>query len=377
MNISVEPRKHLLHPVVVLGGSGDVGRRLAHHLSKFWPGRVILAGRHVNALKSVAALFGPSVDFCMIDASRSEHADMLPNDSYVISLTEASTPAFVQNCLDRGVSYIDSSASQPYTETLEMVGRQSRGRGRLILFAGLMPGLTNSIADAMVTGSPEITKLETIVQFGLGRHHGAAATEWVLRALGETYLTWQNGMSANIKSGALMRRYRYRGSGRTFVAIGVGSNDQVVSGNRNKLRHCHTYVAFDSRIISVVLATFLKCGWGGVLSRHARRITEVLNKLPKIGTVGTRLSVFGYGAHGELLSRREFAGGDQADIASLMLAETALSAQVLSTSHLTVASELVNADTALSALARAGLLDSITSSIEDAVQNQRSSRISS
>lgn len=364
MNRTAKSAKPPQPPVVVLGGSGDVGRRLAGRLSGFWQGPLILAGRREGSLRSTARQIGERVEIRVIDAGMDDDAKQLPGDAVVVSLTEAATPGFVRTCLDRGAIYIDSSATQGYTAALAEVGNEQSGGGRLILYAGLMPGLSNALADAMVAGFPGIARLDIIVQLGLGRHHGTAATEWTFREAGRDYETWSAGRPLKVRPGALSRGYRYRGKGRTYRAVGFGSIDQLVAGRRNRLRDCHTFLTFDTRTASALFATALKLGFGPLMGHHARAIASALGRLPAFGTVGTHICLRGYNGNGEQLVRWELAAGDQADITAVMLAETVRASQFASTPTVADSSSLVDAKSALRALASVGLLDSETSSIE-------------
>lgn len=171
--------------IVLLGGYGAVGRAAAAALTGRWPGEIVVAGRDPAKARSVPGTVPLRVDLRVT----ADIARAVTGAHAVIMCAEQSNARVAGACLDRGVHYLDVSASA------ERLARIERLRGRrsatAVLSVGLAPGVTNLLARHCVDVAPPAPQLRIGVLIGGGERHGAAAVDWTLDGLGETGPSWR------------------------------------------------------------------------------------------------------------------------------------------------------------------------------------------
>jgi saccharopine dehydrogenase-like NADP-dependent oxidoreductase len=174
--------------VLIVGGSGSVGRRIAGLLGPQLGEHLVLGGRNPSRAADVARRVGARVLALDIgDATTFESA--LEGVALVVMCLDTSDLAFPHACVSRGIHYIDITASLEVIERLECLDDIARTQGAAILSSvGLAPGLTNLLAKACVARSPHpIASLDIHLLFGLGDHHGPAALEWMVDRLHQPF----------------------------------------------------------------------------------------------------------------------------------------------------------------------------------------------
>jgi hypothetical protein len=168
--------------IVVVGGYGAVGRVAALMLSAWFPGRVVVAGRDLGRAAEFARSTRGAVTARRIDVERAaDVADMLEGASVVVMCVERANEAVARACLERGVHYIDVSASATVLAAIARLHPVAVRHGATAaLSVGLAPGLTNLLARHCVDRLPTATHVDITVLVGLGEHHGAGAVEWTV-----------------------------------------------------------------------------------------------------------------------------------------------------------------------------------------------------
>lgn len=164
--------------VVVFGGYGAVGREAAALLSRWY--EVVVAGR--DPAKAPV----PGTTPLRVDLR--DHADVeraLEGAYAVLMCAEVGNARVARACLERGVHYLDVSAS--HRRLAAVAGPPN---ATALLSVGLAPGVTNLLARHCVelTGAREV---EIGVLLGGGERHGAAAVAWTLDGLAEAGPTWR------------------------------------------------------------------------------------------------------------------------------------------------------------------------------------------
>ncbi|MGV9302722.1 saccharopine dehydrogenase NADP-binding domain-containing protein [Nonomuraea sp. NPDC003727] len=93
-------------------------------------------------------------------------------------------------CLERGIGYVDVSASHHVLAAIEDLDPLARRRGAAaVLSVGLVPGVTNLLARICVERS-QADDLRVGVLLGSGEQHGPAALAWTLDGLGRLAGSW-------------------------------------------------------------------------------------------------------------------------------------------------------------------------------------------
>ncbi|MEU7897353.1 saccharopine dehydrogenase [Nonomuraea sp. NPDC049152] len=154
-----------MNTVLILGGYGAVGREAATALTGHPGTTVIVAGRNPGDARPIPATRPMRVD--------------------------AADPAdLARACLERGIHYLDVSASHHVLTGIQELDGLARERGATaVLSVGLVPGITNLLARVCVERSPT-SDLRIGVLLGSGEQHGPAALAWTLDGLGQLDGSW-------------------------------------------------------------------------------------------------------------------------------------------------------------------------------------------
>lgn len=187
--------------IVIFGGYGAVGREAAAELAA--DGReVVLAGRNPHKARTV-----PGTRLVRADlADATQVAAALDGAYAVLMCAETGNADLARSCFERGVHYLDVTASAEILAAIEKCDTVAEEHGAVgVLSLGLAPGVTNLLArhvaertrQALPEGEPPqdapapARELRIGVLLGSGEAHGPAAVRWTLDSLGVLDGSWQ------------------------------------------------------------------------------------------------------------------------------------------------------------------------------------------
>lgn len=181
--------------VVLVGGYGHVGLRLAGILAPRFPGRVVIAGRNLAAAQRAAARLGHGsraarlhADSLTNSAGADELGHALAGADLVVACAGQSSSTLAQASLQAGVHYADVTADGALIADVEALDPLARRHdAAAVLSVGLAPGLTNLLAAAACAGLDTVERVDLLVQLGLGDPHGPAAISWTLDGLDDEF----------------------------------------------------------------------------------------------------------------------------------------------------------------------------------------------
>jgi hypothetical protein len=168
--------------IVVLGGYGAVGRAVARTLAPTLPGRVVVAGRDPRRAEAFVARHPDTLVARRVDArDPGDVAAVLTDAGVLVMCLEPGNEQVARLCLERGVHYVDVSAS---VGVLSAVGRLDplavRTGATAALSVGLAPGLTNLLARHVTERLVDAESVDLTVLIGSGERHGPGAVDWLL-----------------------------------------------------------------------------------------------------------------------------------------------------------------------------------------------------
>jgi len=183
--------------VVVIGGYGNVGQVVCTMLGNRIPGRVFAAGRNLEKAEAFSVETGRRVLPLEVDVSdiRSVEA-ALEGARLVVMCVDQKDTDFVRACIDRGVHYVDVTASYAFLSQVEKLDTLARQRGvTSVLSVGLVPGVSNLLAKHCKNALGTVRNLDIYVLLGLGEAHGEAAVRWMIEKLPERFAVRRAGAS--------------------------------------------------------------------------------------------------------------------------------------------------------------------------------------
>jgi len=200
--------------ILIVGGYGDVGRRIAIELAPSYPGRVIVVGRQSVRADEAATAIGYGVRGGQIDTSApSSIASALEGVSIVISCVDLPNRALLWAAIDRGLRYTDITPR--LTElgrgaAYERVVAATQATGAcVVLGTGIAPGIANVMARALTDSLSGADEIETALMLPAGDSGGPALFEYFLQELAMSY---EIRIDCRRRSGsALIRRREHFG----------------------------------------------------------------------------------------------------------------------------------------------------------------------
>jgi len=172
---------------------------------------------------------------------------------------------------------------------------------------------------------------------GMGRHNGAAVTEWFLKTAGTSYRTIIDGRELVLHSAALDRRVIFPGNIRQSLAPGFGFAEQLHIARRHLLATVCNYIALDPAWMSRSMHLSLGAGLGGVMAHRSRGLTRWMGKMPGLGQTRTRIVAKAFADAGDRFARVEISTGNQA-----LATAAALAGKVINVTDLMTLKEAVD-----------------------------------
>jgi hypothetical protein len=208
--------------IVVVGGYGAFGARVAERLARDPSLGIIVAGRTASKAKlAAAALAGSGV-------ARLEHATLdaeAPVKGQILRLApdiliNASGPfqhqgyGLARACIEAGVHYIDLADARRYVNGFAALDAAARAAGVLaVTGASSVPALAAAVVDDL---AQQFDRLQSIV-YGISPGNsfdpGPATTSSILSALGKPFPISVAGASAIVHGWQGLHRHRFPGLG--------------------------------------------------------------------------------------------------------------------------------------------------------------------
>lgn len=275
----------LIQNVLVIGGYGEVGSIITEVISKNYKWKVYVAGRNLGKAEKLAHKLNHKVVPLQFDLSDTSEYSILEDIDLVIMCVEQTGTEFVEQCITRGIHYIDITATHQRIEEIEALdGLAKKNNVRVVLSVGLAPGITNLLAQYCTELLPDGTRINLFVLLGTGEKHGDAAYHWTFDNLHTTYKISNNDETPIVKSFTSPVTTQLFGK-RTFYLFNFSDQHSLVKTTRvNTVR---TRLAFDSKALTQAIAFFRKIGLTKVF--QFRRIQNLIMPLFKKSLLGDEI----------------------------------------------------------------------------------------
>jgi saccharopine dehydrogenase-like NADP-dependent oxidoreductase len=174
--------------VLIVGGYGVVGQRVAAEIAPEYQGRVIVAGRSLERAEAAAAKIGHGVLARAIDVDDpTSIAAALRGVSTVLSCIDQRERLLLRAAVERGLRYTDIT---PHLTELgrgsayEQLDAAARASGAcLVLGTGLVPGISSVMVRALIGRLGGADRIETALLLSAHDLAGPAAFEYFIREL--------------------------------------------------------------------------------------------------------------------------------------------------------------------------------------------------
>jgi saccharopine dehydrogenase-like NADP-dependent oxidoreductase len=229
--------------ILIVGGYGVVGSFIAECLMKMYPHQVIIAGRSFSKAQAKAEEFQNKVIPQQLDINNLKDFSVLNEVELVIMCLDQQNTDFVEYCISKGISYIDISADYQNLQKIEKLHcLAEQNNSTVVLSVGLAPGITNLLAQYVVSQMQNVESIDIFVLLGLGEKHGDHAYRWTFDNVDSNYTLKIHDEEKTLKSFTQPLKTNLSGS-RNFYLFNF--SDQHVLLNTLDVPKVQTRMAFD------------------------------------------------------------------------------------------------------------------------------------
>ncbi len=175
--------------VLIAGGYGTVGRRVAADLAPDYPCRVTVGGRSAEKAARFAAELGHEVRARRVDVGDAASVEAaLEGVGVVVSCIDQREPHLLRAAIGRGLAYTDIAPHLVTRRPTEaMKAEAGRTGARIILGAGLAPGISSLLARLGVDRVGAVESVESNVLLSVGDTYGPASRSYLMEEIALNY----------------------------------------------------------------------------------------------------------------------------------------------------------------------------------------------
>lgn len=300
--------------VVVLGGYGNFGRRIAEALAGDRAYRVLVAGRDLQKARAVSEGIGQSVEPLQLDCHEADFGSKLAQIRPTLVIHTAgpfqgNSYAVPKACAHAGAHYVDIADGRQYVCGIGELDEVAKAN-HVLLVAGAssLPALSSAVIDEM---RPSFSKMESI-EHGItagARPPGIATMQSVMGYVGKPFSRWERGnwSTAVGWQDIIRRRYPEKVGARWLANCDVP--DLELFPERYPTVRSVVFragVGYASSTLAVWGASWLvRSGMVATLAPYASSLHAVARALEPVGTKSSAMhvTVTGLGPEARQLSR--------------------------------------------------------------------------
>jgi saccharopine dehydrogenase (NAD+, L-lysine forming) len=248
--------------VLVVGGYGNVGQTICKDLGKKFPGKIIAAGRNYEKAKQFCLSTNEMVIPKKFNVFNNDEWDRVLDDIVIVVMClDQHDTKFVEQCITKGIHYIDITASYKFLSQVEALNPMAKQYGATIVSGvGLSPGLTNLLVKHCKSFLDTISTAEIYIMLGLGDHHGKAAIEWTVDNINTVFSVMEKNSLRQVRSFEDGKKTVFPGNLGLRTAYRFDFVDQHVIPKTLGVKSSSTYLCFDSAFSTNTFAFLKKIG---------------------------------------------------------------------------------------------------------------------
>ncbi len=181
--------------ILITGGYGTVGRRVAADLAPDYPDRVVVAGRSAEKAARLAAELGHGVRGRRIDVGDPDSVEAaLDGVGVVMSCIDQPEPHLLRSAIGRGLAYTDIAPHLMTRRPTEAMKAEAAQRGaRIVLGSGLAPGISSLLARLAADRLGAVEGVEVGVFLSVGDIYGPASRTSLMEEIALPYAVYIEG----------------------------------------------------------------------------------------------------------------------------------------------------------------------------------------
>ena len=187
--------------ILIVGGYGTVGRRIARNLAADYAGQVVVGGRHVDRAGRLALELGHRSRARAIDVTQpGSIASALDDIGTVVSCIDQPEPLLLYAAIERGLGYTDVTPHLMTRRPTAAMHETPAQRGaRIVLGAGLAPGISSVLARVAADRlGCAVDRINSNVLLSIGDTFGEASRSYILQELSQAYPVFIDGQVRHV-----------------------------------------------------------------------------------------------------------------------------------------------------------------------------------
>src|SRR5215208_3440559 len=175
--------------ILIIGGYGTVGRRVAADLAPDYPGRLVVAGRSAERAAQFAAELMYGVRGRRVDVGEPDSVEAaLDGVGVVMSCIDQPEPHLLRAAIGRGLAYTDIAPHLMTRRPTEAMKAEAAQRGaRIVLGTGLAPGISSLLARLGVDRVGAVESVKSNVLLSVGDTYGPASRDYLIEEIAVPY----------------------------------------------------------------------------------------------------------------------------------------------------------------------------------------------
>ena len=262
--------------ILIVGGYGVVGGRIAAELAPDYPDQVIVAGRNLDRANAIATAIGHGVRGCELDVTVSSSiAAALGDVAVVMSCIDQPGRGLMHAAIERGLRYTDIT---PHLTELgrgaayEKIDAAARASGaRLVLGTGIVPGIANVMVRAIAGALGGAEEIETSLLLSARDVAGPASFDYFLQELSMPFEIHVNGADHPAYAFGDRQPVEFPPPIGMRPAYLFPFSDQVLYPRTMGARTVRTRLAIEPTWLAKLLAMVVRTGAARLISRGAVR----------------------------------------------------------------------------------------------------------
>lgn len=220
--------------ILLIGGYGNFGKRLASSLLAYHDHELVIAGRSRQKADTFAQAckhqFNKAVETVELDVLSDSLAETIAGTAADI-LVNASGPYHLQlgtvhyrvaqACIETGTHYIDLADQREFVSRFAIeLNRAALARGvMLVTGASTVPGLSSAVIDHYLPRFQTLESIDYGISPGNRTERGPGTVGSILSYTGKPFLTWRDGEWRKVYGWQNLRRHSFSGVlGRRWMA---------------------------------------------------------------------------------------------------------------------------------------------------------------
>jgi saccharopine dehydrogenase-like NADP-dependent oxidoreductase len=257
--------------ILIIGGYGTVGRRVAADLAPDYPDRVVVAGRSDERAARLATELGHGVRARRVDVGDPDSVEAaLDGVGLVVSCIDQPEPHLLRAAIGRGLAYTDIAPHLMTRRPTEaMKAEAARTKARIVLGTGLAPCISSLLARLGADRVGAVKKVEVGVLLSVGDTYGPASRAYLLEEISLPYAVWTEGREKPARPFGGHARVTFPAPLGKRTAYLFPFSDQVFFPKTLGARTALSRLALEPPWLGAVLSVLLRLRATAMLGRRA------------------------------------------------------------------------------------------------------------